>query len=70
MRFVGLFQRVSSNPANLRVDAVAAWLMTQDAASAGVSTYTQTMRGGAQVWVHVRNGEIVNAGVNVAGKVR
>ena len=70
MRFVGLFQRVSSNPANLRVDAVAARLMTQDAASAGVSTYTQTMRGGAQVWVHVRNGEIVNAGVNAAGKVR
>jgi len=70
MRFIGLFQRVSSNPANLRVDAVAARLMTRDAASAGVSTYTQTMRGGAQVWVHVRNGEIVNEGVNAAGKVR
>lgn len=70
MRFVGLFQRVGSNPANIRVDAVAAKLMTRHAEAAGVSTYTQTMRNGSQVWVQVRNGEIVNAGVNVAGKAR
>ncbi|GEM_PF-567915 len=69
-RFVQLFQRVSARPANIRPDAVAARLMTRDAAAAGVSTYTQTMRNGSQVWVHVRNGEIVNAGVNAAGKVR
>lgn len=40
-----------------------------NANTAGVSTYTQTMRGGAQVWVHVRNGGIVNGDVNPAGKV-
>lgn len=70
LRFVQLFQRVSLNPANLRADAVAAKLMTRQAEAAGVNTYTQTMRNGSQVWVHVRNGEIVNSCVNAAGKVR
>jgi RHS repeat-associated protein len=69
-RFLRLFEAVAENPANLRVDAVQVRLITQHAADAGVRGFTQTTRSGQQVWVTVRDGQIINAGVNAAGAVR
>jgi RHS repeat-associated protein len=69
-RFARLFEQVASNPANLRSDAVAAQIITQDAANAGVQAFTAVAKNGDQIWVVVRNGEIQNAGVNLAGALR
>ena len=69
-RFAALFEAVASNPNNFRPDAVKAKLITEHAAEYGVQSFTQTMSNGKQVWVNVRNGEIVNAGVNAAGAAR
>ncbi len=69
-RFIQIFESVASKAANLRSDAVAAGIITQDAANAGVQAYTQVMRDGSQVWALVRNGTIFNAGVNPAGMLR
>lgn len=68
-RFARLFESVASNPANLRADAVQAGLINQQAAEAGVQAFTWTGRSG-QVWVTVRNGLILNAGVNPVGAFR
>lgn len=64
-----LFERVASNPANLRADAVKAGIITQEAANAGVQAFTWTASDG-QVWVIVRDGVIQNAGVNPLGAFR
>jgi hypothetical protein len=69
-RYAALFERVASNSANLRTDAVRSGIMTQDAANAGSSAYTWIARNGEQVWVIIRNGVIQNAGVNPPGAVR
>ncbi|WP_434101760.1 RHS repeat-associated core domain-containing protein [Methylocaldum gracile] len=69
-RFANLFESTASNSANLRVDAVQAGIITQEAANAGVQAFTQTMRNGEQIWVTVRNGVIQNAGINPAGALR
>jgi hypothetical protein len=69
-RFARLFEQVASNPANLRADAVAAQIITQDAANAGAQAFTAVAKSGEQIWVVVRNGEIQNAGVNLAGALR
>jgi hypothetical protein len=68
-RFARLFERIASDPANIRADAVQAGLITQHAADAGVQAYTWTGRSG-QVWAAVRNGIIQNAGVNPIGVFR
>ncbi len=68
--YVGLFRKVASNPTNLRTDAVAAGLITAQAERQGVKAYTQTLKNGKQVWVTVKNAEIQNAGVNLAGEHR
>lgn len=62
-RFLRLFQGVASNPAN-RAPAGA---LPKAASEAGVQLFTQTFRSGRQVWVQVRNGRIINAGVSAAG---
>jgi len=68
-RYLELFQKVASNPANLRVDAATVGLIPQQAAKAGVRVYTQTFSQG-QVWVFIRNGQIINGGVNPINFVR
>ena len=69
-RFARLFEKVASNPANLRADAVQAGIITQDAAKSGVQAFTQIGKSGEQIWVTVRNGVIQNAGVNPVGALR
>jgi len=69
-RMAALFERVASNPGNLRPDAVKAGIISEEAAGAGVQAFTAIARNGEQVWVAVRNGTIVNAGINAADKVR
>lgn len=64
MRYMGLFQSVASNTANLRTD-----LVNPLAARAGGQMFTQIFNNG-QVWVQVRNGAIYNAGVNRPGAIR
>jgi hypothetical protein len=59
VRYLNLFGRVASDPANLR--GTTRW---------GNQFYTQTFRNGRQVWVEVRNGQIRNAGVNLPGAHR
>ena len=68
-RYIQLFESVSNNSANLRVDAVSAGLIPQQAAKAGVQVYTQSFQNG-QVWVFVRNGRIYDAGVNILNNIR
>jgi CheY-like chemotaxis protein len=55
--------RAPSNPNNTRSD----FPLTPQQASAGVQAFTQVFRNGEQVWVLVRAGQIVNAGVNQPG---
>jgi RHS repeat-associated protein len=64
------FRTVASNPANLRADAVAKGIITQQAQAAGVEAYTSVNAAGEQVWVATRNGEIINAGRNLPGAHR
>jgi hypothetical protein len=40
------------------------------AANAGVQAFTQTFQNGKQVWVYMRNGNIIDAGVNLPGAIR
>jgi hypothetical protein len=63
-RFANLFKSVSSNPANLRPD-----LLSPSQQAAGVQMFTQMFKNG-QVWVQVRAGQIINAGVNPPGSAR
>ncbi|HGM6732422.1 TPA: hypothetical protein ACKQBZ_003532 [Stenotrophomonas maltophilia] len=70
LRYARIFENVASNPANYWVDAAAAGIITQDAAAAGISAYTVTAKNRSQIWVSVRKGEVVNAGVNAAGSAR
>ena len=58
------------SPALLRTDAVAAGIITEEAANAEVQAFTWTAENGEQVWVTVLNGEIQNAGVNAVGALR
>ncbi len=59
-RFLNLFERVVSDPNNLRGAA----------RGPGVTFYTKTFRNGKQVWVEVRGGRISNGGVNLPGAHR
>lgn len=61
-----MFESVAANPANLKPN----FPLNPAAANAGVQAYTQTFRNGKQVWVYVRNGKIVDAGVNLPGAHR
>ena len=69
-RFIRLFERVSSDAANQRADAVAVGLTTVQGAAVGIRAYTQVFNGGKQVWVLVRANTIINAGVNAVGAIR
>lgn len=64
-RYAEIFERVASNPANLRTG----YPLPPGAAAAGIRVYTQIFRNG-QVWVWVRNGVIQNAGINAVGAFR
>lgn len=68
--YIREFQDVASNPANARPDAVQAGLITQHAADAGASGFTQINANGTQTWVIVRGDTIINAGINPAGAIR
>ncbi|GEM_PF-6494942 len=57
-RFINLFRSIASNPANANSN-----VLSQGNINAGMSGYARSYNGG-QVWVHVRNGTIQNAGVN------
>jgi len=63
-QYIRTFQDVAANPNNLRTNYLPA-----DAVQAGVQAYTEVTSQG-QVWVYVRNGEIVDAGLNLAGAFR
>ena len=65
-RFARVFETVASNPANLRSN----FPIPKDAAQAGVRAFTQVFQSGQQVWVYVRNGRIVDAGINPMGAHR
>jgi hypothetical protein len=65
-RFIRLFQEVASDPANANIGVV----KSQEAVAAGVQGFAKVFRTGEQVWVHVRNGMIIDAGVNPTGAVR
>jgi len=65
-RFMSLFQRVASIPAN----ANSAVVPSQEAVNAGVQGYSQTFRNGQQVWVRTINGQVLDAGVNLPGATR
>ena len=69
-RLTRLFEHITSNPANLRPDAVQAGIITEEAADSGVQAFTQTMRNSQQIWVIVRSGRIINAGINEIGEAR
>lgn len=60
-RFARLFESVASNPANLNPGVVPA-----PGQAAGVRGFAQAFQRG-QVWVHVLNGQVTNAGVNPVG---
>ncbi|WP_460242115.1 hypothetical protein, partial [Aurantivibrio infirmus] len=57
-RYIELFRNTASNPANLDNTRV-----SSGARAAGIEGFTQNYNNG-QVWVHIRNGSINNAGVN------
>lgn len=65
LRFARLFEVVASNPQNLRSSSS----LPAAARDAGVQVFTQNFARG-QVWVHVRSGQIINAGVNRPGSFR
>ena len=52
------------------LNAVESRLLPPEGVAAGKSAFTQTFRNGKQVWVHVRNGLVVDAGVNGLGGIR
>ena len=62
-RFGSLFQKVASNPGN-KVPTV-----DVNKANAGIETFRQDFAHG-QVWVEVRQGEIINARINRQGSFR
>lgn len=64
-RFARLFEEVASDSKNLRPD-----LPDPQQIQAGVQVFTKTCASGRQVWVHVRAGQIVNAGLNAEGFAR
>ena len=68
--YIREFQRVASNPANLRTDAAQAGILHPQAIANGVRAYTETVPGLGQTWVFVRNGIIESAGVNLPGSYR
>ena len=45
-------------------------MLSKAARDVGVQLFTQTFRSGRQVWVQIRNGKIINAGVNAVGKAK
>lgn len=57
-RFINLFRSVAANPANRDNSRI-----PSGGQNAGIQGFTQTHNSG-QVWVHVRNGTINNAGIN------
>ncbi|OGL27236.1 MAG: hypothetical protein A3G44_03400 [Candidatus Rokubacteria bacterium RIFCSPLOWO2_12_FULL_73_47] len=59
-RLARIFQAVASNPANRNPDVI-----SPGKAKAGVEGFSQIFRSGQQIWVHVRDGRIIDAGVNV-----
>jgi RHS repeat-associated protein len=68
--YIREWQRIASNPANFRPNAVASGLTTQHGVNAGVKAYTKVVPGQGQLWVLVRNGIIQDAGVNLPGSYR
>ena len=69
-RFARLFEKVGSDAANLRADAVAAGVFPPAAAAAGANAFTKVFRNGKQVWVFVRGNKILDAGINAVGSLR
>ena len=65
-KFAQLFERVASNPSNLRPD----FSLPPGAVRAGIQAFTQSLPSGEQVWVYVRNGIIQDAGINQPGAWR
>jgi hypothetical protein len=59
--YIQQWQQIASDSAFHRPDAVAAGIITQDAANTGVTAFSQ-IRPEGQFWVLFRDGKIVNAG--------
>lgn len=64
-RYARLFENVASNPNNLNPTIV-----SPGGINAGVTGNSQIFRNGKQVWVQHRNGEIIDAGVNIPPNLR
>ena len=65
-RLIRLFEQVASDSANLNMSVV----KSPEAVKAGVQGFSKVFRNGEQIWVQVRNGRIIDAGVNLPGAVR
>ena len=63
-RYIKLFESVSNNPSNLDSSV----LSNYQRVTGGFEGYSQTFSNNRQVWVHVRNGRIFDAGVNLIGE--
>ena len=63
-RYLNLFEKVGNNSQNINSNVLSAFQKE----AGGFQGYSKTFRNGKQVWTQVRNGKIVNAGVNYVPK--
>ena len=63
-RFVDIYKNVASNSDNL----CSSRYLSIQAKESGVNFFSKTSRNGKEIWVHVRDSEIQNAGVNLKQK--
>jgi len=70
VRYVQLFTDVTAESKNLvpPANAVARGILPQAAVDNGVVAFVKQLSDGRQVWVQVKGGEIINAGINVVPK--
>jgi len=61
-----IFENIANDPKNYRPD----FPIPRDASDAGVQVYAKVLQTGQQIWTYVRNGRIIDAGVNPPGQDR